>query len=107
MRSQAAKWTRCSSTTSPPPFLQSGKVRAVTVFAPNRIKALPDVPSSAEAGVPGGNVKVSFGVFGSPKTPPAVIAQVRQAVELAIEKPEMASMLENGGWSRCRSAASR
>ncbi|MBT2305094.1 tripartite tricarboxylate transporter substrate binding protein [Variovorax paradoxus] len=78
------------------PFIQSGKIRALTTFAPKRIKALPEVPSSVEAGVPG-EVKVWFGVFGSAKTPPAVLAQMRQAVELAMKKPEMASMLEKRG----------
>jgi tripartite-type tricarboxylate transporter receptor subunit TctC len=39
------------------PFLESGRIRALTVAGSHRIKALPNVPSAVEAGVPGYNVK--------------------------------------------------
>jgi tripartite-type tricarboxylate transporter receptor subunit TctC len=79
------------------PFLQSGKIRALAVSGPKRIKAMPQVPSSVEAGVPGYDVKVWFGLFGSARTPPAVLAQMRQAIEQALNRPEMTTTLEKRG----------
>lgn len=79
------------------PFLQSGKVRALTVAGAKRIKALPDVPSATEAGVPGYNVKVWFGIFGNAKTPAATLAKVRDAVEQTLKRPDMAAALDKRG----------
>jgi tripartite-type tricarboxylate transporter receptor subunit TctC len=79
------------------PFLQAAKVRALTVAGSKRIKALPDVPSASEAGVPGYNVKVWFGIFGPGKTPAATLAQVREAVEQALKRPDMIAALEKRG----------
>jgi len=79
------------------PFLQSGKLRALTVAGAQRIKALPDVPSAAEAGVPGYNVKVWFGVFASAKTPAPLLAQMREAAEQTLKRPDMQAALEKRG----------
>lgn len=79
------------------PLLQSGKNRVLTVAGAQRIKALPDVPSASEAGVPGYNVKVWFGLYGPAKTPPATLAQVRDAVERALKRPEMNASFERRG----------
>ena len=79
------------------PFLQAGKIRALAVAGARRIKALPDVPSATEAGIPGYNVKVWFGVFGPAKTPPATLAKVRDAVEQALKRPEMLAAFDKRG----------
>jgi tripartite-type tricarboxylate transporter receptor subunit TctC len=79
------------------PFLDGGKVRALTVAGTHRIKALPDVPSAVEAGVPGYNVKVWFGIFGPGKTTPTALAQVREAIQATLKKPEMIAALEKRG----------
>lgn len=79
------------------PLLQSGKNRVLTVAGAQRIKALPDVPSATEAGVPGYNVKVWFGLYGPAKTPPATLAQVRDAVERALKRPEMSASFDRRG----------
>ena len=43
--------------------LQSGKVRALAVCAPQRVQVLPDVPTMAEAGLPGMEAGAWFGLF--------------------------------------------
>ncbi len=79
------------------PFLQAGKIRALAVSGPRRIKALPEVPSAVEAGVPGYDVKVWFGVFAPAKTPAAVLGEIRHAMQQTLNKPEMIAALEKRG----------
>lgn len=63
--------------------LQSGKVRALAVCAAERVKALPDVPTIAEAGLPGMEAGAWFGLFAPAGTPPAAIAWVNREAKKA------------------------
>jgi tripartite-type tricarboxylate transporter receptor subunit TctC len=55
------------------------------------------VPSAREIGVPGYNIQPWFGVYVSSKTPPAVVAQVRELVMQAISTPATKATLERRG----------
>jgi len=79
------------------PFYQSGKVRPIAVSGAQRFKALPDVPSATEVGVPGYLVLPWLGIFMSAKTPPAIVTQVREAVANAMSQPVMAANLDKRG----------
>ncbi|GAA4353701.1 tripartite tricarboxylate transporter substrate binding protein [Variovorax defluvii] len=79
------------------PFYETSKVRPLAAAGAQRIKALPNVPSATEAGVPGYNILPWFAVYASAKTPPAVLAQVRDAVGKAMASPGVASNLEKRG----------
>ena len=54
--------------------LQSGKVRALAVCAAERVKVLSDVPTIAEAGLPGMEAGAWFGLFAPVGTPPGAVA---------------------------------
>ncbi len=58
--------------------LQSGKVKALAVCATSRVKVLPDVPTIAEAGLPGMEAGAWFGLFAPAGTPPAAIAWINR-----------------------------
>ena len=60
------------------PFVQSGKLRAIAVTTDKRSAAFPNVPTIAEAGVPGYVVESWYGLFVPQGTPPAVIAQLER-----------------------------
>ena len=79
------------------PFYQSGKVRPVTVAGDTRATALPDVPSAKEAGVPGYNIRVWFGIYTSAKTPPEVLAKLQAAVDKALKSPTSVGNMEKRG----------
>ena len=57
-------------------FIKAGRVRALAVTAPARLKAFPDVPTMAEAGVPGCEGSVFWGVAAPAGTPKAVVAKL-------------------------------
>lgn len=78
-------------------FHENGKVRALAASGGRRIKALPNLPSATEAGIPGYSVLPWFGLYMSGKTPPAVRHQVSELVGKAIKTPEMAANLDKRG----------
>lgn len=79
------------------PFYESGKVRPIAAPGSKRLKNMPQVPSADEAGAPGYSMLPWFALYASGKTPPAVLAQVRELVGRAIKTPEAAANLERRG----------
>ena len=80
------------------PFIKSGKlhVLGVTTAMPSRV--LPGVPTIAEQGVKGFDVSVFFGIVAPAATPPKVVAKLNSAFAAALQKPELARMLDEQGW---------
>ena len=85
------------SITSARPHIQSGKLRALAVTTARRSPALPDVPTVAEAGVPGYEVSPWFAVFARTGTPPEVIARLNKVLNDAMKQPETLRKLESVG----------
>lgn len=65
------------------PQWQTGRVRGVATTAPERSRALPNLPTMGEVGVPNFSMTAWFGVYAPEKTPPAVIAAMRGIVRKA------------------------
>ncbi|MGE8317441.1 MAG: Bug family tripartite tricarboxylate transporter substrate binding protein [Comamonas sp.] len=85
------------SITSARPHIQSGKLRALGVTTARRSSALPDVPTIAEAGVPGYEVSPWFAVFAPAGTPAAVVARLNQVLNGAMKQPDTLKKLEAVG----------
>lgn len=75
------------------PNIQSGKVRALGVTTPRRSLALPNVPSIAEAGLPGYEVSGWYGMVVPSATPKAAIAALHAAVQHGIAQPDIKERL--------------
>jgi len=75
-------------------FYQGGKVRPLAVAGTSRVKELPDVPSAAELGLPEFSVAPWYGVYLSAKVPQALVEQIRGAVSVALNGPEMKAAME-------------
>ena len=58
------------------PLVKGGQVRALAVTSTKRLDDLPDVPTMAEAGVPGIDVGLWSGVFAPAGTPPAIVKKL-------------------------------
>jgi tripartite-type tricarboxylate transporter receptor subunit TctC len=69
------------------PYARSGKVRALAVTAARRSPAFPDLPTIAEAGVPGYEASTWSGVIGPAGMPRPVVEKLNAAVNEAIHSP--------------------
>ncbi|WP_256985583.1 Bug family tripartite tricarboxylate transporter substrate binding protein [Bordetella genomosp. 1] len=85
------------SITSAKPHIQSGKLRALAVTTAKRSSALPDVPTVAEAGLPGYELMPWFAAFAPAGTPPEVIARLNGAMRQALADPKVKSTLDSIG----------
>ena len=84
------------------PHLQSGKLRALAVANPSRLARLPDVPTTAEAGLPGYALASWFGLAAPAGTPAQAIERVNDQALKAIAAPDVREQmgklgLEPGG----------
>ena len=79
------------------PHVQAGKVRALAVASPRRHPLLPDVPTAAEAGLPGYEVVAWFGFLAPKATPPEIIGRLNADVLRALHKPEVREALSMRG----------
>lgn len=79
------------------PHVQQKRLVALAVAGPKRNAKLPDVPTLAEAGVPGVSL-VSFGGLSVPAgTPPAIVARLNATVRQVLERADVRARLDNGG----------
>ena len=79
------------------PRIQQGALRALGVTGATRSKALPDVPTIAEAGLPGYEATTWFGVFAPAKTSPAIVDKLNKAINDALRKPAVIEKIESMG----------
>ncbi len=81
------------------PQVKGGKVRALGVSSAQRSAAAPDVPSLAEAGLPGFDMTVWFGLLAPARTPPAVLQRVNAEMGKVLQDPEFRTFLAGLGVS--------
>ena len=85
------------SITSARPHIESGKLRALGVTTAKRSKTLPNVPTLAEAGLPGYEVSPWFAVFMPAATPKDIVAKVNSALLEAMKDPDVVKRFETIG----------
>jgi tripartite-type tricarboxylate transporter receptor subunit TctC len=73
--------------------IQAGRLRALGVTTPARSRAVPDVPTIAEAGVPGYDVTVWYGILATGRTPKAVVDKINQGFVAALQSPDVRQQL--------------
>lgn len=77
--------------TTPPSVMQhvqSGKLKALAVAGKTRHPMMPNVPTTAEAGLPDFTLEAWVGLFAPAGTPPALVTQLSNGVKQALETPE-------------------
>lgn len=79
------------------PHIKSGKLRALAVTTPQRIAMLPDVPSTAEAGMPGFEVTSLFGVLVPAGTPKEIINRLNAEITKMLLLPDVKAQLLGQG----------
>src|SRR5207237_215950 len=79
------------------PHVRSGKLRALGVGGPHRLAALPDVPTFAEAGVPGAEATNWWGIVAPAGTPAAVLGKLQGEIAALGEAGETRKRFELEG----------
>ena len=78
------------------PMVQAGRVKLVAPAGPRRLPGFPDAAPIGDT-VKGFNVESYFGVIAPRATPPAVLAQIHQAIKKAMEDPAVSSWMATQG----------
>jgi tripartite-type tricarboxylate transporter receptor subunit TctC len=86
-----------ASAISAMPFIHSQRIRGIAVTSTRRAKALPDLPTVAQAGLPGYEVTQWYGVLGPAGTPPAIIDRLSKEIAASLQLPDMAARLAADG----------
>ena len=79
------------------PHLKTGKTRALAVASRTRSPVLPDVPTMAEAGLPGYETATNYTVFVPAKTPPDIVARLNRETNAVLRMPEVVERLTSLG----------
>src|SRR5882672_8268627 len=79
------------------PHIKSGSLRALGVTFDHRFAGLPEVPTLAEAGVPGYEASAWNGVAAPAKSPRAIIERLNREINAAVAVPEMRQRLQDLG----------
>ena len=75
--------------------VQSGRLRALGVSSAKRSATMPDVPTIAEAGVPGYEMSPWIGVFVPTGTPKELIAKLNSEINRALKAPDVSNLLSS------------
>ncbi len=78
-------------------FIRGGQLKALALAAPTRSTALPDVPTTAEAGFKTVISGTWYGLMGPAKMPPEVVSRVNAALNKALQNPETATFFRTQG----------
>ena len=79
------------------PNVSAGKLRALAVTSATRSSLLPDVPTLIEAGLPGFDASLYYGLAAPAGTPRAVIDKLNKALREALASEEVKRQLMNDG----------
>ncbi len=87
-----------SSLTSVAQYLSNGKLKAYGMAAPERAQSAPDIKTFKEQGFGGVDGTIVYTLIAPPKTPPAVVAKLNEALNAAVATQEMRAELRNRGF---------
>jgi tripartite-type tricarboxylate transporter receptor subunit TctC len=71
------------------PFIHSGTLRPIAVTTAKRVPTLPDVPTMAEAGLPGYEISTWYGVWAPANTPKDIVAKLSSEIATLVREPEI------------------
>lgn len=80
------------------PYIESGKLRGIALFSEKRSAQVPDLPTIAEAGLPGYTHDVWYALLTPAGTPQAIVAQLGEAAKHVLADKELAGRLRKLGF---------
>lgn len=82
---------------SPLPYIQTNRLVAIVVAAPQRLPHLPNVPTFKEVGLEAVNRMAFYGIYGPKGLPREVVDKINAAVRKALEEPAVKTRIEDTG----------
>jgi tripartite-type tricarboxylate transporter receptor subunit TctC len=79
------------------PFIQSGKLVAIVVAAPQRLAQLPNVPTFKEVGLEPVNRMAYYGILGPKNLPKDVVNKISTGVKQALQDPAVVKRIQDTG----------
>src|SRR5262245_21857099 len=78
--------------------IKTGRLRAIATLGANRARLAPEVPTMAEAGVPGFAILPWVAMFAPGKTPPAIVERLSREVAAAMNRPDVREGLQRAAF---------
>lgn len=79
------------------PHVKAGRLKAYVVTGRKRFPGAPDIPTAAEAGLPGFELEFWIGMLAPAHTPPAIVAKLNRDIGEILRTPEMRTLLLTQG----------
>ena len=79
--------------------IKAGKMRALAVTGAQRSLLAPEIPTASEAGLPGFQLEVWFGLMGPARMPPAIVTRLNQELNAVLALPDVKELLAGEGAS--------
>ncbi|MEA2975371.1 MAG: hypothetical protein QOF19_891 [Alphaproteobacteria bacterium] len=79
----------CDPATGPTPYIQAGTIPGYAITGKQRVPTLPNLPTSAEAGVPAFDVTTWYGMYAPRDTPKPIVDALVDALQKALKDPAL------------------
>jgi tripartite-type tricarboxylate transporter receptor subunit TctC len=79
------------------PHVRAGRLRALATTGAQRSPALPDLPTVAEAGVPGYEASLWYGFAGPARLPPEILNRLHSSIVAVLDRPDVRERLASQG----------
>lgn len=79
------------------PHLRAGKMRSLAITSPVRSPLAPELPTAAEAGLPGFQLEVWWGLLGPAKMPAALVKRLNEELNAVLTQPDVRELLAREG----------
>ena len=88
----------CDSVGFSQPLVDAGKLRGLAIIGPNRLAAVPNVPTVAEQGIPGVSAFIWQGIYGPKGLPDAVRDRLSAALVKIVNEPAFKERVDKNGY---------
>jgi tripartite-type tricarboxylate transporter receptor subunit TctC len=88
----------CEPVATMMPHARTGKLRVLGITSPTRLAAAPEVPTVAEAGLPGFEYSAWVGVFAPAGTPKSIIGRLSSDIAVVLKQPDTVQRIQNAGF---------
>jgi tripartite-type tricarboxylate transporter receptor subunit TctC len=85
----------CDQTTSSLPFVRDNRIRGVAMTTPARLPQAPEIPTAAEAGLPGFEIGIWHGMYAPRGTARPIIDRLNAALRVAVQDPSVVARMND------------